>query len=143
MQDCTCIAKVLSCLLMIALNFQFCHITLTYTLTEALTQDIQVAGEKGVKSDHCHSPVQYLTGHFLFQVPKSGGTLKFLFTQQHRRTSSVRSSIQGSQMLMVPTSPGLPSPGPFDSNALVDGVQQRIPLTPGLASRPPRPPVHR
>lgn len=77
------------------------------------------------------------------KVPKSGGTLKFLFTQQHRRTSSVRSSIQGSQMLMVPTSPGLPSPGPFDRNALVDGVQQGIPLTPGLASRPPRPPVHR
>ena len=48
MQDCTCIAKVLSCLLMIALNFPFCHITLKFTLAEALSQDIHVAGKKGV-----------------------------------------------------------------------------------------------
>lgn len=83
------------------------------------------------------------------KAPKSGGTLKFLFTQQRRRTSSVPSSTQGSQMLMVPTSPSLPSPGPFDMAGgssvgnMMNGGQQGMPLTPGLATRPPLPPGNR
>ena len=54
----------------------------------------------------------------------------------------MRSSTQGSQMLMVPPSPGLPSPGPFDqAGGMFSSVgQQGMPLTPGVASRPPLPP---
>ena len=63
----------------------------------------------------------------------------------------MRSSTQGSQMLGVPTSPGLPFPGPFDNargmfgsvnNTPGDGYQGML-LTPGVASRPPLPPGNR
>ncbi|KAJ7394786.1 Nephrocystin-4 [Desmophyllum pertusum] len=85
------------------------------------------------------------------KAPKSGGTLKFLFTQQRRRGSSMRSSAQGSQMLMVPASPGLPSPGPFDTAGgmfssvgnISDGGHAGMPLTPGVVARPPLPPGNR
>ena len=54
-------------------------------------------------------------------------------------------------MLMVPPSPGLPSPGPFDAmggmfssvgNVVEDGHPGML-LTPGVASRPPLPPGNR
>ena len=87
----------------------------------------------------------------LFQAPKSGGVVKFLFTQQRRRGSSLRSSTQGSQMLGVPTSPGLPSPSPFDNAGRMFGSvgntpgvgHQGMSLMPGVASRPPLPPANR
>lgn len=54
-------------------------------------------------------------------------------------------------MLMVPTSPGLPSPGPFDTvggmfssvGIIAEGGHPGMPLTPGVASRPPLPPGNR
>ena len=54
-------------------------------------------------------------------------------------------------MLGVPTSPGLPSPGPFDNargmfgsvNDTPGGGYQGMLLTPGVASRPPLPPGNR
>ena len=50
-------------------------------------------------------------------------------------------------MLMVPTSPGLPSPGPFDTvggifssaGNVVEGGHPGMPLIPGVVSRPPLP----
>lgn len=63
----------------------------------------------------------------------------------------MRSSAQGSQMLMVPASPGLPSPGPFDTAGgmfssvgnISDGGHAGMPLTPGVVARPPLPPGNR
>ncbi|PFX29931.1 Nephrocystin-4 [Stylophora pistillata] len=85
------------------------------------------------------------------KAPKSGGIVKFLFTQQRRRGSSLRSSTHGSQMLSVPSSPGLPSQGPFDTAGRMfgpvssnpEGGHQGMSLTPGVASRPPLPPGNR
>ncbi|KAK2557771.1 Nephrocystin-4 [Acropora cervicornis] len=72
--------------------------------------------------------------------PKSSGTLKFVFTHQRRRTSSIRSSTQGSQMIML--SPGLLSPAIMDNKAGMFSSpegQSVMPLMPGVASRPPLP----
>ncbi|XP_068699711.1 nephrocystin-4-like [Montipora foliosa] len=75
---------------------------------------------------------------------KSSGTLKFIFTHQRRRTSSSRSSTHGSQMMMP--SSGLSSPGPLDPKGGMfssPDSQSVMPLTPGVASRPPLPPGNR
>lgn len=50
-------------------------------------------------------------------------------------------------MLVVPSSPGHPSPGPFDTagrmfgpvSSTPEGGNQGMSLTPGVASRPPLP----
>ena len=50
-------------------------------------------------------------------------------------------------MLMVPPSPGLHSPGAFDTVggmfSIAEGGHPGMPLTPGVASRPPLPPGNR
>ena len=54
-------------------------------------------------------------------------------------------------MLMVPASPGLPSPGPFDTvggmfnsvGITAEGGHPGMLLSPGVASRPPLPPGNR
>jgi len=52
---------------------------------------------------------------------------------------------------MVPASPGLPSPGPFDTvggmfssvGNIAESGHPAMALTPGVASRPPLPPGNR
>ena len=63
----------------------------------------------------------------------------------------MRSSTQGSQMLGVPTSPSVPSPGPLDTAGRMFGSVSNTPggeyqgmlLTPSVASRPLLPPANR